>query len=351
VKHVRTANGEQEIAFHNGSVILFGAREQGFGRGFDEVDAEIFDEAQILTEKALEDMVAATNQSRHPHGALLFFMGTPPRPVDPGEAFTYKRTQALTGQSDDIAYIEMGADPGADPDDQEQWAKANPSFPELTPLESMLRMRSNLPSVDSWFREGLGIWDDESLAAVISPAAWTKLTDPDPGNAPDRMAVFAVEIDLNRIWVSIGAAGRRADGRVHVELVERRRGTDWLLDFCLELEEKHGPARFAIAGDGPAKTEVDDFKAAGLLVDRLDANDIAKACADMVDAVNQGTVVHGPQPKLDEAIRGMKKRSLGDGAFAFSRKNSDADVTPFVAVTLARYAAVEFDYDVLESVY
>jgi len=66
---IRTANGEQEIAFRNGSMIMFGAREQGFGRGFDEVDIEVFDEAQILTEKALEDMVAATNQARHPHGA------------------------------------------------------------------------------------------------------------------------------------------------------------------------------------------------------------------------------------------------------------------------------------------
>src|SRR5699024_6087496 len=92
---IRTANGEQEIKFRNGSIIMFGAREQGFGRGFEEVDIEVFDEAQILTEKALEDMVAATNQTRHPHGALLFYMGTPPRPEDNGEAFTLRRQKAL----------------------------------------------------------------------------------------------------------------------------------------------------------------------------------------------------------------------------------------------------------------
>src|SRR5690606_6447420 len=87
--------GEQEIPFKNGSRILFGAREGGFGRGFDEVDIEVFDEAQILTIKALEDMVAATNQSRFVHGALLFYMGTPPRPIDPGEMFTARRQEAL----------------------------------------------------------------------------------------------------------------------------------------------------------------------------------------------------------------------------------------------------------------
>jgi hypothetical protein len=118
ILHIRTANGEQEIAFRNGSVIMFGAREQGFGRGFDEIDAEVFDEAQILTVKALEDMVAATNQSRHAHGALLFYMGTPPRPVDPGEAFAEKREKALAGQVDRHALPRVLGGPGSDPDDR-----------------------------------------------------------------------------------------------------------------------------------------------------------------------------------------------------------------------------------------
>src|SRR5690606_34940138 len=118
---IRDANGEQEIPFTNGSRILFGAREQGFGRGFDEVDVEVVGEAQILTIKALEDMVAATNQSRWALGALLFYMGTPPRPEDPGEMFTARRDEALAykaGQPDfgepvaagDAVYVECSAD-------------------------------------------------------------------------------------------------------------------------------------------------------------------------------------------------------------------------------------------------
>ena len=171
---IRKANGEQEILFTNGSVIMFGAREQGFGRGLDEVDIEVFDEAQILGLKALEDMVAATNQSRHPHGALLFFMGTPPRPTDPGEVFKTRRAEALAVQPADVEfgevaaggdqlYIECSADRDADPDDHQQWRKANPSFPHRTPLRSMLRLRKNLPSLDSWMREALGVWDADMV--------------------------------------------------------------------------------------------------------------------------------------------------------------------------------------------
>jgi hypothetical protein len=84
-------SGEEEIRFRNGSRIMFGARERGFGRGFDEVDVLIFDEAQILTENAIDDMVPATNQSRQPAGALMLFMGTPPKPSDPGEVFARMR--------------------------------------------------------------------------------------------------------------------------------------------------------------------------------------------------------------------------------------------------------------------
>jgi hypothetical protein len=53
----------------------------------------IFDEAQILTDNALDDMIPATNQSRQPTGALLLFMGTPPKPTDPGEVFRRMRTR------------------------------------------------------------------------------------------------------------------------------------------------------------------------------------------------------------------------------------------------------------------
>mgnify|MGYP006189918149 CR=1 FL=1 len=156
VSAIRTANGEGEVVFHNGSIIMFGARAQGFGRGMDKIDVEVFDEAQILDSRSLEDMVAATNQAQHKHGALLFFMGTPPRPVDPGEEFTNRRAKALDGKAENMVYVEFSADEDADPDDREQWAKANPSYPSRTPDESMERMRENLTDESSFKREALG---------------------------------------------------------------------------------------------------------------------------------------------------------------------------------------------------
>src|SRR5690606_6142793 len=149
VDRVTTGNGDEAVWFGNGSRILFGARERGFGRGFAGVDVLVFDEAQILTDKALDAMLATMNTAPN---ALALFMGTPPLPTDPSEAFTRMRADALSGDSDDLVWIECGADPDADPDDRKQWAKANPSYPHRTPLTSMLRLRKKLHP-ESWLRE------------------------------------------------------------------------------------------------------------------------------------------------------------------------------------------------------
>jgi len=356
IRHVRMANGEQEIAFRNGSTILFGAREQGFGRGFDEVDAEIFDEAQILTDKALEDMVASTNQSRHPHGALLFFMGTPPRPVDPGEAFTYKRAQALSGKSQDIAFVEMSADEDAEPDDREQWAKANPSFPELTPLESMLRLRENLPAVDSWLREGLGIWGTVVSDRPIDPDAWRALED--PLSTAKTVGAYGLEVSLDRAFSALGVAGPRGDGRVHVELLPVvrggsefvGRGTGWVVARCVEVD-RADPGVWAVDGQGEAAGLVPDLEKAGLKVLVMSTADVAAASSGLAEAVKDKTVSpHGPRPELVAAVDAAKKKPLNDGKFVLSRRVSTGDITGLLAVRNAHWAT-DLGYNVLDSAY
>lgn len=336
-------SGEEEIRFRNGSRILFGARERGFGRGFDEVDVLIYDEAQKLSESALDDMIPATNQSRQDTGALLLFLGTPPKPTDNGEVFKRMRSEALSGEDRDTGWVEFGVDPDFNPTpppaplskaDWEQVAKANPSFPDDTPRESILRMRKKL-GPDSFLREGLGIWDPEEVEdSVISSGQWAALIDT---AAPGRMPSFAVEVALDRAWTSIAAAGLREDGRIQVELVDRRRGTGWVIARCKELAE-HDPDRsFVVDGKGPAGSLIDDMQRDGLYVLTAGTADIAQATAELVDGVDQGLFAHGPDDLLDAAVRGSRPRPLGDGTFALGRRKSTDDVTPLVAVSLAAW--------------
>lgn len=334
---IRTANGEQEIRFKNGSVVMFGAREQGFGRGFDEVDIEVFDEAQILTEKALEDMVPAANQSRQPSGALLFFMGTPPRPSDPGEEFTNRRQKALEGKSNNAVYVEFSADEDADPDDRAQWAKANPSFPARTPVESLERMRENLTDDDSFKREALGIWDPEDTNHVIDPAQWQRCAD--VSSMPVEDLTLAVDVSPDRRMAAVSLAGRRADGRWHVELVDERRGTEWVVPFLVERCAKNPIKTVVLDSVGPASSLIDELESAKVNPTVMSTKDVGHACAQLFDAVYAERVHHIDQPQLSTSLSSASKRPLLDAGWAWNRKASESDIAPIVSATYALWGA------------
>ena len=339
---IRSTNGEQEIEFANGSIIMFGAREGGFGRGFDKVDIEVFDEAQILGEKALEDMVAATNQSEQPAGALLFFMGTPPRPSDPGEEFANRRSRAIAGRDKDMVYVEFSADDDADPDDRAQWEKANPSYPDRTPLEAMQRMRANLTNDDSFRREALGIWATSS-PRVIDEQSWSNIAD--AASMPTERLVLAVDVAPNRSVAAVAMAGKRPDGLWHVELDEHRAGADWVVPWITDLASKnrlHAVVVDEMSGLVKWRNGRAYLGESNVLVTlaAAEGRDMAIACAQFYDAVMSPTTLlrHPDQPQVNVALSVARKRPLA-GGWAWNRKDEESDITPIVAETLALWGA------------
>lgn len=347
---IRSSNGEQEVVFANGSKIMFGARSQGFGRGFDEIDVEVFDEAQILDSKSLEDMIAATNQARHPHGALLFFMGTPPTPRDPSEAFSLRRADALSGESEDSIWLEIGADPDSDPDDRAQWPLMNPSFPKRTPLASILRLRKNLGNEDSWNREGRGIWDPVASAGVIPGPDWL-LRGQEHSIAVDRFAL-GVECGPDLSWASVSFAGQRADGDWHFELDEdqhtKGRGTAWLVPH-LEYMTKNNPDIRCVVVDvaGPVSALLEQrhggrwfFTGTELEATPVKVAELGAGCARVLDGIVTGWLHHIDQPQFTAAALSAGKRALGDtGMWVWSRKAAESDITPIQSGTLALIGA------------
>lgn len=349
VRAIRSTNGEQEIRFTNGSVIMFGAREAGFGRGFDAVDVEVFDEAQILSEKALEDMVPATNASKQPSGALLFFMGTPPRPTDPGEEFTNRRSKAIGGKSKNMVYVEFSADDDADPDDHAQWEKANPSYPARTPLESMQRMREQLTDDDSFRREAMGIWDAAGTPEVIDAASWARAADP-ASMAVERITL-AIDVAPDRRVASVSLAGRRADGLWHVELDDQKKGTDWVASWVADRAEKnrlHAVVVDEMTGLVEERRGRNYLRGTDVVVTlaAAEGRDMAIASGQLFDAVMVPSplVRHTDQPQMNVALSVARKRPLA-GAWAWNRKDEESDITPVVSATLALWGAQKDDVE------
>lgn len=347
VRAMRATNGEQQVEFTNGSMIMFGARSQGFGRGFDEIDVEVFDEAQILDTKSLEDMIAATNQARNPHGALLFFMGTPPRPADPSEAFEARRQKALESKSKNAIWLEIGADPASDPDDRSQWPLMNPSYPKRTPPESMERLRENLGDDDSWNREGRGIWDALGGSQVIDEVTWKKAAD--VASMPTDRITLAIDVAPGGSVAAISLAGLRPDGKWHVEFDNSRMGTDWVGPWVRARAEKrrlHAVVVDELSGlvesnNGRHYLVGTDRKVRVTLA-ASEGRDMAIACAKLYAAVvtPTPTVRHIDQPQLNVALSVARKRPLGSG-WAWNRKDPTSDITPIVSATLALWGAQE----------
>lgn len=334
---VRSTNGEQELAFANGSIIMFGAREQGFGRGMDAIDIEVFDEAQILSIKALEDMVPAVNQSRHPHGGLVFFIGTPPRPgVDDGEAFTEMRLSAIKGSSEHQVYIEFSADPTADIDDRSQWPIMNPSYPHRTPLAAMLRMRKLIPDDDSWRREAMGIWPDPHAAVeppVIDPERWRAL---EVGGAPDGAVSYAVRFSASGEVVALAGAVRPEAGPVHVEGIDQRLvvdGTRWLVEW---LAARKAPV--VIDGRAGSGALAAALRRAGVPASRIirpTVDEAIAAHAGFVEAVTSGEVTHIADEAL--AVDDVVRRPIGtQGGWGF-RGRDGQDVSLIESAALAHW--------------
>lgn len=336
IARIRSANGQQEVAFVNGSRILFGARERGFGRGFKGVGIVILDEAQILTETAMSDMVPAMNTADN---GLLIMMGTPPKPGDPSEAFTIRRQEALAG-TDDMLYLEFSADPGADPDDRKQWAMANPSYPRRTPASSILRLQKQL-SPDSFRREGLGIWDTVAASSAIDPAQWRMAATDEPDTAG--LVGYAIDMPPDRSSLAIGGCVKHADGSAHIELKAfestRSKGSAWAVDWIADRWPR--TAAVVIDGQSPAMALLPDLKARHVKVITTSAPDMGRACGRMLDMLRDGKLTHladGKQPALDIAVANATTRNIGgSGAVGWNKLGSDIDISPLIAVTLALY--------------
>jgi phage terminase large subunit-like protein len=324
IKQVWRGSGDECIEFHNGSKIMFGARERGFGRGLAQVDVLVLDESQILTENAVDNLVPTTNQSPNP---LVLYMGTPPKPADPSEVFTRKRTDALTGESDDTVYIEFSADRGSDPKDRKAWSKANPSYPRRTNEASMLRMLKNL-SEDSFVREGLGIWDEDADLWVIPSGDWIAAADAGALIPDDAPLSYGLECHDQYEWSTIGVAGPSPKG-VQVEIAANEPGTSWVAGWA-----KERGVTIVVRKGSPAAALIDDLTTAGVTVEEVTAEAAARACGQFYRAAIERRLVHRDEGVLTKSVRKAVRKNHSDG-FLWDQRRSNADIAPLWAVTLA----------------
>jgi hypothetical protein len=343
VARLRMANGEGEIEFTNGSRVLFGARERGFGVGIANVSVLMLDEAQRASEKALEDLIPTLNQASNP---LLFLLGTPPRPTDPGGIFRRRRLEALAG-GDDMFYLEFGASADCDPGkwapgvvDWSQVALANPSYPTRTPRAAILRMMRQL-GVESFRREGLGLWDDDlpGELPLIDATVWGSSVAAKPASG---LKCFGVRFAVDGVTVALGAAIRPPGGPIHVEVIDERPVTDglgWLVEWLAPRAKT--TAQVVVDGRSGVGALLPALKLAGVgeqIVLVPTVGNVIDAHAMFLDALLSGGITHSEQPGLASEVGCAQRRKIGVAGGWGWRSTTDEPVTGLEAVTLAAWS-------------
>jgi hypothetical protein len=349
VKRKWKGTGQQMIELHNGGTVWYRTRTGGGGRGVDDIDRLVVDEAQNAAD---EHLAALTPTMLANENAQLNALGS--AGIEGKSAWWWQmRIRALGSDPGSLGFIEHTAEtvrldefgaPIQDPidaSDRALWLKANPALHAgrgqgLAFFEEQFRRLDRR----SFCREHLGVWDPPPFIAgptVIPAGSWLRCGQP-TSELVGRV-VFTFDVTPDRRWGSIGAAGLSSLGaKVHLEVIDHREGTAWMVPRLVELRERWNPLGFWCDDYGPAGGLLSAAKAAGLEIGTVNTKEHAQACGGFLDGVVDEELVHTGQDVLDAAVSGADKRTIGDMAWLWSRKNSTVDISPLVAVTLAKWA-------------
>lgn len=345
VKSVRTSHGEEGIELLNGQRLLFMARSTGSGRGFTG-DRLILDEAQHLGWTALGAILPT--MSARPNPQVWYAATAPDYTVAPCEVLARLRKRAQKGDDPSLVYGEWSIEPHEefcthacrdhdDPGSPKSWARANPALGIRISVEHVAREFAAMnPATFARERLGVGNWPAEADAwEVISADAWDALQD--RASQVGEVVAFAADVSPDRAWGAIAVAGRRIDGKIHVEVIDHQPRTSWMVGRLLELKDRWKTCAIVIDPTGQAGSLIAPLEEVGVEVVKPSAREMAQACGQFFEAaVDSRTLRHLGQPEMATALAGAQRRPLQD-AWAWSRKDSSVDIAPLVSATLAAW--------------
>lgn len=344
VAKVSRGNGEEGIVWKSGLQLDFVARSVKAARGL-AGDTVVFDEALFLTPQMLGALLPTLSSRPNPHAIYASSPG-----LTTSEQLRRIRDRGRAMNDPSLSYIEWTSErefcekDGCDHrygsrgcvlDNEDKWHQANPALGRRISLEYVRNERRALEPGE-FMRERMG-WHEDPAAegedSAIPVDLWADCAEATSTLEADAQYAFGVDRSWDRRTTWIAAAGRRADGRVHVELVDNGANDVWAAAW---LEQRIDLADLVGVGwqaeRAPISTLGENF--AHAKVRRLNTAELGRACGSLYDMVKDGVVVHIGQEQLDLAVLASRARPLGD-AWVFDRKGTSYDTAPLMAVASA----------------
>jgi phage terminase large subunit-like protein len=371
VKRMQVGRGSEEIVLSTGERLKFLTRKGGAGRGFT-AGKVVYNEAMYLDAPMMAASLPTLATVRN---AQVVYAGSAGMKQSTQLALLRRRGYARNDPG--LMYAEWAAEPavwgtdgellaGDDPSSPTTWAKTNPGLGIRIPVDYVRQEMAALggPMSKEFGTERLGIGDwplDDQSWEIIDRESWQRQADSRSQIVPESAIALALDADSERAMGTIGVCGLRADGRDHVEVVERHRGTNWmgaglarggvdgLSDWELavvarlkELTARHQVSVVVVLKTSAAASLVAALKRAGLPVESPAEVEYAQACGDFYEGVvERGDVIHLDQPSMNVAVGGARKRVSAEGGWRWSL-DAPADAAPVRVATLALWGRKNF---------
>lgn len=357
IDRVARTNGNKRLILSGGRHYKVGAPTRRAGRG-DSNDLVMLDEIREHRDWETWSAAAASTNAR-PNAMIIAFSnaGDPDsivlRQLRSSAIAKISGTQAADfgGDVDDSALglFEWSAPEGAATDDEEALAQANPALGYgYVTLRALMANRETFP--ENKFRSECMCQQVETILPQPFPdGAWSAGVDMDSSIAAESDLYFGIDLSQDRRWTTIGVCGLREDGNWHVEVVARRNGTDWAIEW-FRTRQMRGPMKLAFQSRGAPVSGLAEQICTLPNVERIaiEGSELSAGYGRFWDgiaasepgAIRGGTkIFHLPQPVLDQPAMTAQTKQLGGGAIVIDRMKSPDDTAPLMAVVMAFTAA------------
>ena len=361
IDRVTRTNGNKRLILTGLRTYKVGAPTRRAGRG-DSNDLVMLDE--IREQRDWETWAAAVaSTNAKPKGLVVCFSNA----GDPDSVVLRQiRSEAIAvidgTKADDLGgdvdastlgLFEWSAEEGAETNDMEALAQANPALGYgLLTERALMSNRQTFP--EAKFRSECMCQQVATILPQPFPdGAWDAGVDEDSFIAPESELYYGIDMSQDRRWTSISVCGLRPDGDWHIEVVARRVGTEWAIDWFRARAIKT-PMKLAFQGRGAPVSGLAEQICTLQGVERcaIEGQDLPTGWGRFWDGIaasaplNPGETARGgariyhlPQPVLDAPAKTMQLRNLGGGTDLPDRVKSPDDISPLFACIAAFSAA------------
>lgn len=347
ITRISRTNGKKSLELTEGRKYKVGAPTRRAGRG-DSNDFVMLDEIREHRDWETWSAAAASTNAK-PNGLIVCFSNA----GDPDSIVLRQlRSQAL-GQSatlggdvdgNTLGLFEWSAPEGAATDDLDALAQANPAMGYgLLTERALLANRATFP--EAKFRSECMCQQVESILPPPFPGgAWDSGIDVNSFIPMTSPVWYGIDLSQDRRWTSIAACGQRDDGNWHIEVVARRIGTEWALDWFRQRAMK-SRMKLAFQSRGAPVAGLAEQICTIPGVERvgIEGPDLSNGWGRFYDGIcseqDGSKIYHLPQPVLDTPGKTMQLKQMGGGVSLPDRIKSPDDIAPLFACVMAFAAA------------